>query len=231
MSGDRHSVAELPELIQDPDEKARQETENGLRQFNLAVNIIREHVQDPERPFRMRPRYVLQLNAEALKGIHPMAGTYRNGPVKIGASKHTPPDAFLVAEEVEALCDYVNCNWQERDGLHLSAYVLWRLNWIHPFADGNGRTARAMSYIVLCTKLDGLLPGAPTIPEQIADDKKPYYEALEKADEAWAKSGAVDVSAMENLLRGMLAKQLVSVFPEVETPSKDDLPTQEQSNH
>jgi Fic family protein len=154
------------------------------------------------------------LNAEALKGIHTMAGTYRNGPVKIGGSKHTPPEAFLVAEEVQGLCDYVNENWQAKDGLHLSAYVLWRLNWIHPFADGNGRTARAISYVVLCTRLDGLLPGSPTIPDQIADDKKPYYAALEVADEALEKTGKVDVSAMEGLLRGMLAKQLVSVFPE-----------------
>jgi Fic family protein len=213
LSDDRHSVAELPELISDPDEKARQEAENGIRQFNLAVDIIREHVQDPERPFRMRPRYLLRLNAEALKGIHVMAGTYRNGPVKIGGSRHSPPEAFMVAEEVEGLCDYVNDNWQDKDGLHLSAYVLWRLNWIHPFADGNGRTARAISYIVLCTRLDGLLPGAPTIPDQIAYDKKPYYAALEVADHAWAKTGAIDVSAMEALLRGMLAKQLVSVFP------------------
>jgi hypothetical protein len=77
----------------------------------------------------------------------------------------------------------------------------------------DGRTARTISYVVLCTRLDGLLPGAPTIPDQIADDKPPYYAALEAADEAWAKSGTVDVSAMESLLRGMLAKQLVSVFP------------------
>jgi fido (protein-threonine AMPylation protein) len=183
VSDDRHRVAELPELIQDPNEKARQEAENGIRQFNLAVDIIRAHVQDAERPFRLRPRYLLRLNHDALKGIHPMADTYRNGPAKIGGSKHTPTEAFMVAEEVEALCDYVNDNWQDKDGLHLSAYVLWRLNWIHRFADGNGRTARALSYVVLCTRLDGLLPGSPTIPDQIADDKKPYYKALEIADD------------------------------------------------
>jgi Fic family protein len=147
-----------------------------------------------------------------------MAGTYRNSPVKIGGSKHTPPDAFIVAEEVEALCDYVNENWQQKDGFHLSAYVLWRLNWIHPFADGNGRTARAASYIVLCARLDGLLPGAPTIPDQIAADKKPYYDALEIADEAWKRTGKVDVSVMEGILKNMLAKQLVSVFPGGEVP-------------
>jgi Fic family protein len=142
-----------------------------------------------------------------------MAGTYRNSPVKISESAHQPPDAFLVAEEVAALCDYVNEHWDDKDGVHLSAYVLWRLNWIHPFADGNGRTARAISYVILCTRLDGLLPGSPTIPEQIADDKPPYYSALEAADATWRKSEQVDVSEMETLLKGMLAKQLLSVFP------------------
>jgi hypothetical protein len=31
--------------------------------------------------------------------------------------------------------------------IHLAAYLMWRLNWIHPFADGNGRTARMTSYV------------------------------------------------------------------------------------
>ena len=82
----------------------------------------------------------------------------------------------------EHLCEYVNSNWSTKSALHLAAYVLWRLNWIHPFADGNGRTARTVSYVVLSIKLDGLLPGAPTIPDQIADDKQPYYLALEAAE-------------------------------------------------
>jgi hypothetical protein len=63
---------------------------------------------------------------------------------------------------------------------------------------------------VLCIKLDGLLPGASTIPEQIAANKGPYYDALEKADEAEAH-GRIDVSALEQMLSGMLAKQLVSI--------------------
>jgi Fic family protein len=100
------------------------------------------------------------------------AGTFRNTPVSIGGSGHTPVEPFMVAEEVSQLCEYVNENW-ERSALHLAAYVLWRLNWIHPFADGNGRTARTVSYIVLSAKLDSLLPGSPTIPDQISVDKTP----------------------------------------------------------
>jgi len=130
--------------------------------------------------------------------------------VKIGGSGHEPVEAFMVPEETEHLCEYVNDNWSTKSALHLAAYVLWRLNWIHPFADGNGRTARTVSYVVLSIKLDGLLPGVPTIPDQIASDKTPYYLALEAADLAWKATQQVDVSQLESMLEGMLAKQLVA---------------------
>jgi Fic family protein len=80
---------------------------------------------------------------------------------------------------VEDLCDYVNGQWTTRTALHLAAYVMWRLNWIHPFTDGNGRTSRAASYLVLCLRLGYLLPGRRTIPDQIAEDRTRYYKALE----------------------------------------------------
>src|SRR3989440_9553027 len=102
------------------------------------------------------------------------------------------------------MCDYVNDNWERSTPLHLAAYALWKLNWIHPFADGNGRTARAISYIVLSIKLNSLLPGTITIPDQIASDKTPYYDALELADVAWKKTGLVDVSGLESMLDRML---------------------------
>jgi Fic family protein len=110
----------------------------------------------------------------------------------------------------------VNSKWKAKSALHLCAYVLWRLNWIHPFADGNGRTARALSYVVLSIKLDSLLSGTKTIPDQIADDKTPYYEALEAADGAWKRTGEVDVSQLENMLGGMLANQLLQAAREAE---------------
>jgi Fic family protein len=83
------------------------------------------------------------------------------------------------------------------------------MNWIHPFADGNGRTARIVSYVVLSTKLNSLLPGTPTIPEQIGADKQPYYTALEWADGSW-KREILALSRMEDMLDAMLAQQLLS---------------------
>jgi Fic family protein len=191
VTGDRHSHAEDAQLLSDPDEVARREAENGLRQFTLALEMIRSFVKDKERPFKLRAGPILQLHKAALDGLHQLAGTYRNTAVKIGGSRHQPPEAAFVADEVQLMCEYVNNNWAIKSAAHLAAYVLWKMNWIHPFADGNGRTARAVSYVVFSIKLDGLLPGTPTIPEQVAADKQPYYKGLEVADKAWAASEQV----------------------------------------
>jgi fido (protein-threonine AMPylation protein) len=209
---DRHSEAEDAALLSDPDEIARREAENGLRQFTLALDIIRTYVKDSERRFKLRAGPILQLHQAALEGLHRLSGTFRNTPVKIHGSRHQPPEPAFVADEVQTMCEYVNENW-DKSPVHLAAYVLWKMNWIHPFADGNGRTARAISYVVMSIKLDSLLPGTPTIPEQIAVNKDPYYRALEDADKAWA-AGKLDVSALENLLGRMLAHQLLNAAKE-----------------
>lgn len=124
-----------------------------------------------------------------------------------------PPRHTEVPDLVAEMCDYVNENWEDQNALQLAAYLLWRMNWIHPFADGNGRTSRMVSYMVLSIKLGAMLPGTPTIPDQIASDKSPYYEALEKADASW-KAGVIGLSDIEAMLERMLAQQLLSAVQE-----------------
>jgi Fic family protein len=109
------------------------------------------------------------------------------------------------------MCDYVNENWASATPVHLAAYLMWRLNWIHPFVDGNGRTSRIISYVTLCMRLGFRLPGTMTIPEQIENDRSPYFRALDQADAAY-KSGEIDVSGMETVIEGLLAKQLTNVY-------------------
>jgi fido (protein-threonine AMPylation protein) len=109
------------------------------------------------------------------------------------------------------MCDYVNSQWDDASPLHLAAYVMWRLNWIHPFADGNGRTSRIASYVVLSIRAKAVLPGTPTIPDQIVDNRQPYFEALDSADAAWVE-GRLDLSKMERLLGRLLGHQLASFW-------------------
>lgn len=205
---DRHSHAVEMPLIDDPDERARVEVVNGLKQYDLVEQMVLDCIERGRR-FRFRPSMLLDLQRCALEGLTHFAGTWRTGPVTIGKSKHQPPLAGLVPSLVEVMCDYVTDNFEEKTAIHLSAYVMWRLNWIHPFVDGNGRTSRAASYFVLCMKSGNVLPGKNTIPDQIAANKPPYYHALELADEAWADGERIDLTELENLLSGMLANQLV----------------------
>lgn len=147
----------------------------------------------------------------ALEGLSPYAGNYRPGSVEIGKSKHVPPAGNLVSELIEHLCDTVNEMFETRTALYLCAYVMWRLNWVHPFTDGNGRTSRTLAYFVLCAKLVYVLPGNRTVPEQIAANKTPYYEALEVAASE-ADAGEVELTALQQLLENYLAAQLLSAF-------------------
>lgn len=209
-SEDRHSKALEPELIADPELKAQQEVKNGFRQFDSVIEQV-EYWRQPERVFKLRPSAIVALNRTALEDLTAFAGIYRPTGIEIKGSRHQPPSAHLVPELVEDLCEYVNSNWS-RSPLHLASYILWRLNWIHPFVDGNGRTSRAVSFLVLCIRLGYLLPGSPTIPDQISRNKNPYYAALESADEAFLKSNDIEVSDMEALLGTLLATQLASVI-------------------
>jgi Fic family protein len=158
-------------------------TFTDLRQIDEVNDIVDHYVQN-QREFKLRVSTILHLHRIALDGISSYAGLTRPAGIKIGGSNHTPVGAHLTQEMLEELCDYVNQNWIQSSAIHLAAYVLWRLNWIHPFTDGNGRTARASSYLVLCLKLGYPLYGL-SVSAQIAEDKRPYYAALEAADEAY----------------------------------------------
>lgn len=102
----------------------------------------------------------------------------------------------------------VHENWTIQDHpTLLAAYALWRLNWIHPFVEGNGRTARAACYYLICMKQGRLLPGKKTVPERIRENRAPYIDALRAADAAW-HDGRYDVTQLAVYLEGLLQDQL-----------------------
>ena len=215
----RHSIAAEPSLLSDPDAIARRESENAVAQFDRMLEMV-DDVARGARPFRLRTSMILDLHRIALDGLSPYAGNFRPSNVEIGKSKHVPPAAHLVPNLVEEMCEYVMEKAEKSDPLHLCAYVMWRLNWIHPFTDGNGRTSRALAYYVLCGKLGYLLPGGETVPEQIAADRTPYYSALEEADLCWVDN-RLDLSALEKLLDQCLATQLLSAYNDAKNPASN----------
>lgn len=207
-NSERKSKPLVTKIPTDPKKIAHIEARNALRQFDATVELITEGIQaGPD--FKIRPSTILDLNRIAVEETIEHAGIFRPHPMTITNSPHEPPLPRDVPKLVEDLCDYVNDNWN-KPAVHLAAYVMWRVNWIHPFMDGNGRTARAFSYAVLCIRLGYQLPGTLTIPRQIADEKGPYYDALEAADQAF-ENGDIDLGQMEKLLADKLAAQLLDV--------------------
>lgn len=206
----RHSVASDANLIADDQARAEAEARNGLIQFDRACQLIIEAIDRGE-AWKLRPSAILGLHRAALEGISAYAGNFRPSTVEILGSDHKPVEAHRVPELIEDLCDYVNDNWNDKTAVHLASFIMWRLNWIHPFSDGNGRTSRMVSYLVLSVKLGMLLPGKNTIPDQIVDNRQPYFDALEAADAANAE-GRLDLTKMEELIEMMLAVQLAGVM-------------------
>jgi Fic family protein len=221
-TGDRKSEAEIPPLIEDPVELAKREASNALDQFDWAMEELGRWIKADQPTLKLS--VLLKLHRLAMDGIDQYAGNFRPASVAIKGSNHVPIAGDDVPRYVEEMLEYVAENWKSRTAIHLAAFVMWRLNWIHPFADGNGRTSRILSYLVLCGRLGQLLPGTRTIPEQIAENKDPYYQALEKADLHF-KKGVINVSDMESLLEKYLANQLVQLHEQATGSSAFSPPT------
>lgn len=102
------------------------------------------------------------------------AGRYRNINVLISGAEHKPPHALQVPEHMQAFIDWHN---NQADALHpveRAARVHGEFVKIHPFVDGNGRTAR------LLMNLELMKAGFPASVIEV-DQRLPYYQALDKA--------------------------------------------------
>jgi Fic family protein/plasmid maintenance system antidote protein VapI len=77
------------------------------------------------------------------------AGKYRTVQVIIKGSKHLPPSPLVVQEQMDAFFVWYNKNRTQLHPVLLAAEIHERLVTIHPFIDGNGRTARLLMNLVL----------------------------------------------------------------------------------
>ena len=85
--------------------------------------------------------------------------------------------------------------------------VLWRLNHIHPFINGNGRSARAACYFVICLKLNGWLPGSKILPELLRQNRVEYVDVLKQVDASY-NAGALDLTPLRTLIEKLLVQQV-----------------------
>jgi Fic family protein len=118
---------------------------------------------------------IKQVHALILKGIDPEnAGVYRRENVIISGAKHRPPGHLLVKEAMERMVALYNGAWQKLHPVERAALLHSKLVEIHPFIDGNGRTAR------LLLNFELMKSGYP--PAIIRQEERPaYYDSLDLA--------------------------------------------------
>ena len=177
--------------------------QNLDRQYALVTNCIEIGLKKGPAAF---DKYMLwALNHVAVANISQFGGRFRREPIYVG--NHKPPHFNEVADWMDRFISTVQENWHVWTPTELAAYGLWRLNWIHPFIEGNGRTARAVCYYLLCARSGALLPGKKILPERIRENRDGYEHALRAADRAW-DDGDLDFTAMEAFLAPLVSAQL-----------------------
>lgn len=118
------------------------------------------------------------LNESVVKDIHEIlmenimvGGVYRNCDVAITGATHTPPTPNEMYSQIKYFYNKLNRN--DLNPIELAAWIHAEFVRIHPFTDGNGRTARLiMNYSLMS---DGFLPVNISTTDRID-----YYECLDK---------------------------------------------------
>jgi len=133
------------------------EVSNGNRQYEFLRSIVQASL-DIGKPF-LSQQVIKAFNFHAITCLHAYAGEYRPCQVEVGGGPGHPPQYIPPAHyRVQALMDdfvnTVNRSWdQNTDPVAMATYVLWRINNIHPFINGNGRNRTR--YLLLCTLYRG----------------------------------------------------------------------------
>lgn len=142
---------------------------------------------------------ILDIHKEIFQKSRPdMAGKYRTEDIKITGAKHHPPHftevpekMLIIGRELEEKLKRLICaegeiqNGTERsfelidEVVRLSAWIHHSITLIHPFVEGNGRTARLSANLIL--EHYGLVGISVKIEKE---NKNAYRKALAQVDEA-----------------------------------------------
>ena len=119
---------------------------------------------------------IFDIHSLVLQNIEiEFAGRYRNGQVRILSANFVPPSYMKVRELMKELIDFVNSNEENLSRVELIARFNHKFGWIHPFFDGNGRTARLLMNLLFMRA--GYTPAII-----LKNNREQYYRSLNRAN-------------------------------------------------
>lgn len=145
------------------------------KNHNEAIHYLYDLIEHDKRQ-TVSERLIRSLQQLVIKDLEDQeAGQYRKGNVIITGSTHRPPEAYEVPKLMEDLVVWIRKNQSKLHPVELAALAHHKLVHIHPFTDGNGRTARLFMNLILMQK------GYPLV-VILKNDRQKYYRALDRAD-------------------------------------------------
>lgn len=223
IEGNRTTVvgAALDSLEQDKAPKNEDALE--LRNIREAIGFIEKNIGETNHD-RITPSFIRELHKILVKGLEKdgskTPGQWRTQAVKIEQSSHIPPEHIEVPALMQELCDYINADVASKHDIIKIATAHHRFTAIHPFDNGNGRTARLLTYAML-VKAEFINKAKRTIlnPSAIfCIDRQKYYDMLATADtgtekglESWCLYVAQGISAEMDRVNRLLNRDYATV--------------------
>lgn len=193
IEGNPLSEKQAEEVIESDERKHYLKPDQEVRNYFLALNYLEEKLNNKE---KLSKKLILDVQKLVEKGA-PKEKIGLRGPMppgvlfavydsKTGNPDYIPPEYSDVPGLLDELIEYVNTT--DDHPLIVAAVVHYQLVTIHPFEDGNGRTARLLSGYIM--DLNGYgFNGVGSLEEYFAYDVDEYYDSIQMGLPALYYSG------------------------------------------
>jgi hypothetical protein len=187
IEGNRTTVVSAAMDSLSSDEKPSDEGLQELRNIRKAIDFI-EETFDGDDSQQITPSFIREVQKIVVTDLKhdgsKWPGDWRSCSVHIKKSDHKPPNRIEISRLIQELCDYIADDNDNKMDIIKIALAHHRLAAIHPFDNGNGRTARLVTYAMLI-KAKFINKTMRTIlnPSAIfCMDRQEYYDKLAVAD-------------------------------------------------
>ena len=196
IEGNPLSEEQAYEAIESDGRKHLLKPEQEVRNYYLALEYL-ERMASEKKGFSKQLILEVQKRVEkgdskekiGLRGPMPPGVLFAVYDSQTGTPEYIPPEYIDIPDLLDELVDYVTTT--DDHPLIVAAVVHYQIVTIHPFEDGNGRTARLLSgYILDVNGYD--FNGIGCLEEYFAYDVNEYYESIQMGLPALYYSGRND---------------------------------------
>lgn len=155
IEGNPLPLTEVKKILKQHPQHIR-DSEKEVLNYNAALGMLNKHLEEQKGNVSLSLELILRIQKQVTSGLLPasQSGHMRKEPVvandpRTGNVVYMPPDVKDVPQLLEELLGYIASSQDEIDPLILGGIFHKQFVLIHPFIDGNGRTTRLATKILL----------------------------------------------------------------------------------